>query len=115
MFTGDVMGNQVPQAVFFPPLLLATTTQVIRVDQIEQQLLHFISGNTLQVLKPMDPDTQEDLKENVHTRHAMYIPSQFVHLFLERRLTPRQVLVSVHSALTLEDTLQPPTNHSWIA
>jgi hypothetical protein len=23
MFTGDVMENQVPQAVFFPPLLLA--------------------------------------------------------------------------------------------
>jgi hypothetical protein len=33
----------------------------------------------------------------------MYIPPQLVHLFLERRLTPRQALVSVHSALTLED------------
>jgi hypothetical protein len=79
-------------------------TQVISVDRIEQQLLHFMSDDTLQLLEPMDPDTPEDLKENIRIRHAMYIPPQLVHLFLERRLTPRQALVSVHSALTLEDT-----------
>jgi hypothetical protein len=63
MFTGDVMQNQVPQTVFFPPLLLAPTTQVISVNQIEQQLLHFMSNGALELLKPMDPDTPGELKE----------------------------------------------------
>jgi hypothetical protein len=37
--TSDIMENQVPQAVFFPRLLLAPTNQVISVDRTEQQLL----------------------------------------------------------------------------
>jgi hypothetical protein len=32
----------------------------------------------------------------------MYVPPQFIHLFLEHRLTPHQALVSVHSALAVE-------------
>jgi hypothetical protein len=52
----------------------------------------------------MDPDMPEDLKENIHICHAVYIPLQLVHMFLERRLTTWQVLVSVHSVLMLVDT-----------
>jgi hypothetical protein len=56
MFTGgDVMKNQVPQAVFFPPLLLAATQHIITVDCMEQQLLDFLGVNTLQLLEPADP------------------------------------------------------------
>jgi hypothetical protein len=105
VYTGDVMENQIPQAVFFPPLLLAATQQVITVDCIEQQLLNFVSDDSLQLLDPTDPATPEDLKDDIRTRHAMYLPPQFVHLFLERRLTPRQALLSVHAALTTSGTI----------
>jgi hypothetical protein len=74
------------------------------VDLLNQQLLNFISNDALQLLEPTDPDTPADMKDKIRTRHAMYIPPQLVHLFLERRLTPRQALVSVHSALTVDGT-----------
>jgi hypothetical protein len=105
MYTGDVMESQVPQAVFFPPLLLAATQQAVTVDCIEQRLLNFISDDTLKLLEPTDPSTPADLKDEIRTRHAIYLPPQFVHLFLERRLTPRQALVCIHLALTLEGTI----------
>jgi hypothetical protein len=55
IFTGDVMDNQVPQAVFFPPLLLATMQQVITVDCVEQHLLDFTGDDNFHFLEPMDP------------------------------------------------------------
>jgi hypothetical protein len=104
MFTGDVVEKQVLQDVFFPPLLLAAMQLVVTVDLFNQQLLNFISDDVLQLLEPTDPDTPEDMKDKIRNRHAMYIPPQLVHLFLERRLTPCQALVSVHLALTVDGT-----------
>jgi hypothetical protein len=66
VYTGDIMESQVPQAVFFPPLLLAATQQAITVDCIEQQLLNFISHDTLQLLGPTDPLTPDNLKDETH-------------------------------------------------
>jgi hypothetical protein len=96
MFTGDVMENQVPQGVFFPPLLLAPMQSIITVDRIERQLLKFRMDDNLQLLEPPAANVSEDKRDNRSTGHALYIPPQFVHLFLEHRLTSHQALVSVH-------------------
>jgi hypothetical protein len=74
VYTGDMMDKQVPQAVSFPPLLLASNQQVITVDCIEQHLFNFISDDTLQLLERMDPATPDNLKDEVCTRHTMHLP-----------------------------------------
>jgi hypothetical protein len=110
MFTGDVIGDQVPQAVLMPPLLLAPVPQGIKVANLAQQLLQFHANDTLQRLPAVSDDVPEDLCEIIKTRHAMYVPAELASLFLEGRLTPREALIATHSALVpIEglDTFKP--------
>jgi hypothetical protein len=41
MFTGDMVEDQVPQAVLMPTLLLAAVPQEVKVENLSQQLLRF--------------------------------------------------------------------------
>ena len=99
MFTGDVVQTQAPQAVFLPPLLLATVQSDVVVHPLNQQLLNFHADDNLEVQDPVEADVPETMSESIGTRHAMYLPAHLVPLFMGTRRTPREALMIVHTAL----------------
>jgi hypothetical protein len=99
MFTGDVVQTQAPQAVFLPPLLLATVQLDVVAHPLNQQLLNFHADDNLEVQDPVEADVPETMSESIGTRHAMYLPAHLVPLFMGTRRTPREALMIVHTAL----------------
>jgi hypothetical protein len=61
MFTGDVVEDQVLQAVLMPPLLLAVMPRDMPVKKLAQQLLPFHSDDSLQLLPPVVADVADNL------------------------------------------------------
>jgi hypothetical protein len=81
MFTDDVVGLQVHQAVMMPPLLLALVPRSFQVKNLAQQLLRFHGNDSLSLLPPVADDIPEDLCDTIKTRHTMDVPPELVSLF----------------------------------
>jgi hypothetical protein len=118
MFTGDVVGSQVPQAVFLPPLLLSTVTDKVSVHPLNQQLLNFHANDNMEVQEPVEADTPAAMIEKIGTCHAMYLLAQLVPLFLTQRRAPRDALMAVHTVLIETGDLEafkPPVDWLCVA
>ncbi len=106
MFTGDTIGNQVPQACFLPSLLFTIAPAGVKVLPLQQQVLSLFADDSLEYLESAGDDVPEGQYDVIKTRHGMYLPAHLVPLFLGRRSTPRQALLSVHSALDTPEELE---------
>jgi hypothetical protein len=67
MFTRDVVGSQMPQAVFLPHLLLITINQEVAVHPLKQQLLDFHANNNLEVQEHVGAAVPAELIDKIVT------------------------------------------------
>jgi hypothetical protein len=56
MFTGDTVGNQVPQACFLPSLLFAIVPAGVKVLPLQQQVLSLFADDSLENLESVGDD-----------------------------------------------------------
>ena len=97
--TGDVMGNQLPQALNFNGMLLRGTSRAIRVPKTLALRLALEANPNMAAVVPVDAEAAEDTYDVVRTRYAMCVPPKYVPIFLGDRLTPREGFVAVEQAV----------------
>ena len=96
-FVGDVMGTQLPQAVFLRSEFLDALDTKVKVQKTLALRLALEGDPTLENVPPVGeqgPDVDEVL-----TRYAMCVPPKYVGLFLGKRLTPQEGFLAVERAV----------------
>jgi hypothetical protein len=73
MFTGDVVGTQLPQGAVLPPRIFGALGVPIRCHPMQNMLLNFIKDDNLQANESITGDADESTYDTIWTRSATYL------------------------------------------
>ena len=106
-FVGDVMGTQLPQAVFLRPEVLDALEEKVKVKKVLALRLTLEGDPSLENVPPVDEREAREAFDEVATRYAMCVPPKYVGLFLGKRMTPREGFLAAERAIRENQDEQP--------
>jgi hypothetical protein len=74
-FTGDVIGDQMPQTMQLPTWALDLLPRSVKVDKLAAQLVS-LSNNDVHTLDPVATGADAASFDEVKTRYSMYVPGK---------------------------------------
>ena len=89
-FVGDVMGTQLPQAIYLRDDVLTALNEKVKVKRTLDMRISLENDNTVENFAPRSARERESNYDEVHTRYAMCVPPKYVPLLLGKRLSPRE-------------------------
>ena len=98
-FVGDVMGTQLPQAVFLRPEVLDALETKVKVKNVLALRLALEGNPGLENVPQVGEPEGGEAVDEVATRYAMCVPPKYVGLFLGKRVSPREGFLAVERAM----------------
>ena len=109
-FVGDVMGTQLPQAIYLRDDVLTALNEKVRVKKTLDMRVSLENDDSVENFAPRSAREREPNYDEVHTRYAMCVPPKYVPLLLGKRLSPREGFLLLERATREndeEEAMQP--------
>ena len=109
-FVGDVMGTQLPQAIYLRDDVLTALNEKVKVKRTLDMRISLENDDTVENFAPRSARERESNYDEVHTRYAMCVPPKYVPLLLGKRLSPREGFLLLERATREnddEEAMQP--------
>jgi hypothetical protein len=108
-FTGNIVGDQMPQMMQLPSQALDLLPHSVKVAKLAAQLVS-LGSDDMHTLDPVATGADTAAFDEVKTQFPMYVPGKYLPLLIMWRITPKEALLVINTkavAQNEQDLLEP--------